>query len=58
MKLSKFRFLPSFAAIALFAVVTQWSMTQPLSAQTEDAIESTEGAEADAAVADKSLIDM
>jgi biopolymer transport protein ExbB len=63
MKLSKFRLLPSFIAIALFAVVTQWTMTQPLSAQTDTdvAIESAEGAEAEAAEAeggDQSLIDM
>ena len=37
MKLSKFRLLPSFAALALFAVVTQWTMTTSLSAQTEEA---------------------
>jgi biopolymer transport protein ExbB len=59
MKLSKFRLLPSFAAIALFAVVTQWTMTLSLSAQTADAtVESAEEAEAAAAADDTSLIDM
>jgi len=63
MKLSKFRLLPSFAALALFAVVTQWTMTTSLSAQTEDAtVESVETAEeaaaAEAAGGDQSLIDM
>jgi biopolymer transport protein ExbB len=65
MKLSKFRLLPSFAAIALFAVVTQWTMTTTLSAQTEtevssESAEAAEGetAEAEAAGSDQSLIDM
>jgi len=63
MKLSKFRLLPSFAALALFAVVTQWTMTTSLSAQTEEAtVESVETAEeaaaAEAAGGDQSLIDM
>jgi biopolymer transport protein ExbB len=62
MKLPKFRLLP-FAALALFAVATQWTMTQSLSAQTEEAtVESVETAEeaaaAEAAAGDKSLIDM
>jgi biopolymer transport protein ExbB len=57
MKLPKFRLLPSFAALALFAVATQWTMTQSLSAQTEEAtVESVETAEE--AAGDKSLIDM
>ena len=60
MKISKFRLLPSFAAIALFAVVTQWTMTQTLSAQTEAAAVEEVDAEAEVAPADddKSLIDM
>ena len=50
MKLPKFRLLPSFAALALFAVATQWTMTQSLSAQTEEAtVESVETAEEAAA---------
>jgi biopolymer transport protein ExbB len=57
MKLPKFRLLPSFAALALFAVATQWTMTQSLSAQTEEAtLESVETAEE--AAGDQSLIDM
>ncbi len=60
MKISKFRLLPSFAAIALFAVVTQWTMTQTLSAQTEAATEVVEEVDAEVAPADddKSFIDM
>ncbi|HBR67008.1 MAG TPA: MotA/TolQ/ExbB proton channel family protein, partial [Opitutae bacterium] len=59
MKLSKLRLLPSLAALALFTVVTQWTMTTSLSAQTEDAtIESVEPAEEAAAAGDQSLIDM
>lgn len=57
MKLSKFRLLPSFAAIALFAIVTQWTVPQSLSAQTEEAtVELAE--EAATAEGDQSLIDM
>ena len=53
MNISKLRILPAIIAIALFAVATQWVLTQPLSAQdtevtTEIADESQE----------KSLIDM
>lgn len=60
MKKPKFRLLPSFAAIALFAVVTQWTMTTTLSAQTEAEAEVTEAADAEAIIEDdsKSLIDM
>ncbi|CAA6680143.1 MULTISPECIES: MotA/TolQ/ExbB proton channel family protein [unclassified Lentimonas] len=58
MKISKFRLLPSFVAIALFAVVTQWTMTQTLSAQTEVVEEVDVEAEAAPADDDKSLIDM
>lgn len=56
MKISKFRLLPSFAAIALFAVVTQWTMTTSLSAQTEAEAEVAE----EVVIEDdsKSLIDM
>ena len=58
MKISKFRLLPSFVAIALFAVVTQWTMTQTLSAQTEVVEEVDVEAEIAPADNDKSLIDM
>jgi len=60
MKISKFRLLPSFAAIALFAVVTQWTMTQSLSAQTEAEVVEAVDADVEVAPADdeKSLIDM
>jgi len=59
MKISKFRLLSSFAAITLFAVVTQWTMTQTLSAQTEPAAAAEEvEAEAEPVDDEKSLIDM
>jgi biopolymer transport protein ExbB len=57
MKPSKFRLLPSFAAIALFAVVTQWTMTTSLSAQTEAEAEVVEETEATPAGNSSSLID-
>ena len=57
MKTSKLRPLPTIIAIALFAVATQWMITQPLSAQdtteeaaSEDVVEAAGG--------EKSLIDM
>jgi biopolymer transport protein ExbB len=62
MNKSKLRFLPTFFAIALFAVATQWVLTQPLGAQdTEETEVSTvvaEGEEAESADQEKSLIDM
>ena len=58
MKISKFRLLSSFAAITLFAVVTQWTMTQTLSAQTEPAAAEEVEAEAEPVDDEKSLIDM
>lgn len=55
MNTSKLRLLPTFFAIALFAVSAQWLLTQPLAAQetTEEVVEAVEpeGGE-------KSLIDM
>jgi biopolymer transport protein ExbB len=60
MKISKFRLLPSVAAIALFAIVTQWTMTTSLNAQTESEAIAETIAEVEEAPADnsKSLIDM
>ena len=53
MNTSKLRFLPAIIAIALFAVATQWVLTQPLSAQdTEVATEVADESQ------EKSLIDM
>ena len=53
MNTSKLRFLPAIIAIALFAVATQWVLTQPLSAQdTEVATEVVDESQ------EKSLIDM
>ena len=57
MKTSKLRLLPTIIAIALFAVATQWMITQPLSAQ--DATEDAAVEEAvEPAGGEKSLIDM
>ena len=55
MKISKFRLLPSIAALALFAIATQWTLTSSLSAQTEPAAEDAEVVAVDDS---KSLIDM
>ena len=53
MNISKLRILPAIIAIALFAVATQWVLTQPLSAQdTELATEVADESQ------EKSLIDM
>ena len=53
MNISKLRILPAIIAIALFAVATQWVLTQPLSAQdTEVATEIADESQ------EKSLIDM
>ena len=53
MNISKIRILPAIIAIALFAVATQWVLTQPLSAQdTEVATEIADESQV------KSLIDM
>lgn len=57
MKTSKLRLLPALFAIALFAIATQWMLTQPLSAQDTEV--NTEVAEEVApAGGEKSLIDM
>lgn len=58
MNTSKLRLLPTIIAIALFAVATQWMITQPLSAQdaTEEAAAAEEAVEP--AGGEKSLIDM
>lgn len=57
MNTSKLRLLPTIIAIALFAVATQWMITQPLSAQ--DATEEAAAEEAvEPAGGEKSLIDM
>lgn len=60
MKTTKLRLLPTIFAIALFAIATQWVLTQPLSAQDADAAaaETEENAEAAPAGGEKSLIDM
>ena len=59
MNISKLRILPAIIAIALFAVATQWVLTQPLSAQdTELATEVAEGQEIADESQGKSLIDM
>ena len=59
MNTSKLRLLPTIIAIALFAVATQWVLTQPLSAQdTEVATEVAEGEEIADGSQEKSLIDM
>ena len=59
MNISKLRILPAIIAIALFAVATQWVLTQPLSAQdTELATEVDEGQEIADESQGKSLIDM
>ena len=59
MNISKLRILPAIIAIALFAVATQWVLTQPLSAQdTEVATEVAEGEEIADESQEKSLIDM
>jgi biopolymer transport protein ExbB len=59
MNTSKLRLLPAIIAIALFAVATQWVITQPLSAQdTEVATEVAEGEEIADGSQEKSLIDM
>ena len=55
MKISKFRLLPSIAALALFAIATQWTMTSSLNAQTESVAEDAEVVAVDDS---KSLIDM
>ena len=53
MNIPKLRILPAIIAIALFAVATQWVLTQPLSAQdTEVATEVADESQ------EKSLIDM
>lgn len=57
MKTSKLRLFPALFAIALFAIATQWMLTQPLSAQDTEV--NTEVAEEVApAGGEKSLIDM
>lgn len=56
MKTSKLRLLPTIIAIAVFAVATQWLMTQPLSAQ--DTTEETAEEAVEPAGGEKSLIDM
>ena len=59
MNISKLRILPAIIAIALFAIATQWVLTQPLSAQdTELATEVAEGQEIADESQGKSLIDM
>ena len=59
MNTSKLRILPTIIAIALFAIATQWVLTQPLSAQdTELATEVAEGQEMADESQGKSLIDM
>jgi biopolymer transport protein ExbB len=61
MNTTKLRLLPSIFAIALFAVASQWVLTQPMHAQeTEVAAEVETEAEAEAApqAEGKSLIDM
>ena len=59
MNISKLRILPAIIAIALFAVATQWVLTQPLSAQdTEVATEVAEAQEIADESQEKSLIDM
>ena len=59
MNISKLRILPAIIAIALFAVATQWVLTQPLSAQdTELATEVAEGQKIADESQGKSLIDM
>ena len=59
MNISKLRILPAIIAIALFAVATQWVLTQPLSAQdTELTTEVAEGQEIADESQGKSLIDM
>jgi biopolymer transport protein ExbB len=59
MNTSKLRILPTIIAIALFAIATQWVLTQPLSAQdTELATEVVEGQEIADESQGKSLIDM
>ena len=59
MKISTLRIPPAIIAIALFAIATQWVLTQPLSAQdTELATEVAEGQEIADESQGKSLIDM
>ncbi|MBL6920014.1 MAG: MotA/TolQ/ExbB proton channel family protein [Puniceicoccaceae bacterium] len=59
MNTSKLRILPAIIAIVLFAVATQWVLTQPLSAQdTEVATEVAEAQEIADESQEKSLIDM
>jgi biopolymer transport protein ExbB len=59
MNISKLRILPAIIAIALFAIATQWVLTQPLSAQdTELATEVTESQTIADESQEKSLIDM
>lgn len=59
MNTSKLRLLPAIIAIALFAIATQWVLTQPLSAQdTEVASEVADGEEIADEAEEKSLIDM
>jgi biopolymer transport protein ExbB len=60
MNKTKLRLLPTVIAIALFAIGSQWVLTQPLNAQDTEAAANTEDAE-NAPVAagnEKSLIDM
>lgn len=57
MNKSKLRLIPTFIAIALFTIATQWVLTQPLTAQDTEV--TAEGAEAaESADQEKSLIDM
>ncbi|TVP77907.1 MAG: MotA/TolQ/ExbB proton channel family protein [Puniceicoccaceae bacterium] len=58
MNTSKLRHLPTLFAIALFAIATQWVLTQPLTAQ--DTTVATDVADSGAVASDqeKSLIDM
>ena len=56
MNTSKLRLLPTIIAIALFAVATQWMITQPLNAQ--DATEEAAEEAVEPAGGEKSLIDM
>ena len=59
MNTSKLRILPAIIAIVLFAVATQWVLTQPLSAQdTELTTEVAEAQEIADESQEKSLIDM
>jgi biopolymer transport protein ExbB len=61
MKTSHLRLLPAIFAIALFAIATQWMITQPLSAQdTEVATEIADDAAGEPGTVggEKSLIDM